>query len=90
MGHWRNQRGNGKLPGDRWKQRHNHPAFVGYSKSGSKRKIYSYTSLPQEMRKTSNKLSNLILKELEKEQTTAKGSRRKKITKINGDKWNRK
>lgn len=65
---------------------YNNPTFVGYSKSSSKRKIYSYTSLHQETRKTSNKRSNLILKELEKEQTTAKGNRRKKITKINGDK----
>ena len=90
MGLWRNQRGNGKLPGDRGKQRHKNPTFVGYSKSSPKRKIYSSTSLPQETRKTSNKLSNLILQELEKEHTTAKGSRRKKIAKINGDKWNRK
>ena len=90
MGLWRNQRGNGKLPGDRGKQRHNNPTFVGYSKSSSKRKIYSSTSLPQETRKTSNKLSNLILQELEKEQRADKCSRRKKIAKIDGEKWNRK
>ena len=59
------------------------PKSMGYSKSISKREVYSDTSLPQETRKTSN--SNLILqlKELEKEeQTKHKVSRRKEIINI--------
>ena len=35
---------------------------MGCSKSSSKREVYSYTSLPQETRKISNKQSNLTPK----------------------------
>ena len=35
---------------------------MGYSKSSSKRKVYSNTVLPQETRKISNKQPNLIPK----------------------------
>ena len=35
---------------------------VGYSKSSSKKEVYSNTSLPQEMRKISNKQPNLTPK----------------------------
>ena len=35
---------------------------MGGSKSNSKREVYSYTSLPQETRKVSNKQSNLTPK----------------------------
>ena len=56
---------------------------MGYSKSGSKREVYSNTILPQETRKTLNRQSNLNLKQLEKEeQKTPKISRRKEIIKI--------
>ena len=59
--------------------KHDDPKPMGCSKSSSKRKVYSNTSLPQETRKISN---NLHLKELEKkEQTKPKVSRRKEIIK---------
>ena len=59
---------------------------MGYSKSSSKREVYSYTSLPQETRKISNKQSNLTdLKQLEKEQRKPKVSRRKEIIKIRSE-----
>jgi len=48
---------------------------MGCTKSSSKRENYSATSLPQEIRKISNNL-NLHLKQLEKEQTKSKVSRR--------------
>ena len=59
---------------------------MGCSKSSSKREVYSYTSLPQETRKISNKQSKLHLKELKKEeQTKPKVSRRKEIIKIRAE-----
>ena len=57
--HWRNQRGNKKIPRDKWQWKHNTPKPMGCSKSSSKREVYSYTRLPQETRKISNKQSNL-------------------------------
>ena len=63
-----------------------HPKTMGCSKSCSKGEVYSYTSLPQETRKISNKQSNLTPKELEKEeQTKPKLSRRKEIIKIRAE-----
>ena len=59
---------------------------MGCGKSSSKREVYSYTSLPQETRKISNKQSNLTPKELEKEeQRKPKVSRRKEIIKIRAE-----
>ena len=54
---------------------------MGCSKNSAKTDIYSNTTLPQEMRKTSNNL-NLQINQLEKEQKTPKASRRKEIIKI--------
>ena len=54
MNHWRNQRGNQKLPRDKWKWKHDDPRPMGCRKSSSKREIYSDTGLPQETRKISN------------------------------------
>ena len=54
---------------------------MGCSKSSSKREVYSNTGLPQETRKISNHLI-LHLKELEKEKTKPKTSRRKEIIKL--------
>ena len=53
---------------DNWK--HNNSKPVGCSKSGSKRKIYSNTTLPQETRKTLNRQPNFTPK--------ASGKRRRK------------
>ena len=59
---------------------------MGCNKSSSKRKVYGSTSLPQEIRKISNKQPNLTPKELEKEeQTKPKVSRRKEIIKIRAE-----
>ena len=49
---------------------------MGCNKNSSKRKVYSNTSLPQETRQISNNLT-LHLKQLEKEKTKPKASRRK-------------
>ena len=38
------------------------PKPMGFSKSSSKREVYSNTSLPQETRKSSNKQPNFISK----------------------------
>ena len=63
MDHWRNQRGNQKVPRDEWKWKHNDPKPMGCSKSNSKRDVYSDTILPQETRKKiSNKQPNLTPK----------------------------
>ena len=58
---------------------------MGHSKSSSKREVYSDTSSPLEIRKSSNNLT-LHLTELEKEeQTKPKVSRRKEIMKIRAE-----
>ena len=46
MDHWRNQRGNQKIPVEKWKLRHSNAKSIGCSKSSSKREGYSDTSLP--------------------------------------------
>ena len=42
--HWRNQRGKCKIPGKKWKWKHNNPKSVGCFK----REVCGNTSLPQE------------------------------------------
>ena len=42
---------------------------MGCNKSSSKKEVYSYTSLPRETRKISNKQPNLILKRTRKRRT---------------------
>ena len=55
---------------------------MGHRKSGSKREVYSDTSLPQETRIISNKQPNLTPKAARERRTNkAKGSRRKEIIK---------
>ena len=59
---------------------------MGYSKSSSKREVYSNTSLPQKQEKSHINNLTLHLKELEKEeQTKPKVSRRKEIIKIRAE-----
>ena len=55
---------------------------MGCGKSNSKREVYSDTTLPQEIRKSSINSLTLHLKQLEKEKTKLKVSRSKEITKI--------
>ena len=69
MGQWRNQRGNKKIPRDKWQWKHDDPKPMGCSKSSSKREVYSYTSLPKETRKISSKQSNLTPKETRERRT---------------------
>ena len=83
MDHWRNQRRNLKIPGSKWKPKHNDTTSKGCSKSSSNREVYSSTSLPQETRKISNKNLIIYLEELEKEeQTKPKVSKGKESIKI--------
>ena len=56
--HWRNQRGNQKIPRNKWQWKHDDPKPMGRSKSCFKREVYSNTNLPQETRKNSNKQRN--------------------------------
>ena len=59
---------------------------MGWSKSSSKRKVYSNTILPQEIRKTLNRQPNFIPKTTGKEeQKSPKFSRRKEIIKIQAE-----
>ena len=67
--HWRNQRGNQKIPRDKWQWKHHDPKPMGCSKNSSKREDYSYISLPQGTRKISSKQSNLTPKGTRKRRT---------------------
>ena len=60
---------------------------MGCSKSSSKREVYSYTRLPQETRKISNKQSYLTPKGTRERRTkkTPKFSRKKEIIKIRSE-----
>ena len=58
---------------------------MGHSKSCSKRKVHSNTSLPQETRKAQINNLTLHLKQLKREQTRPKVSRRKEIIKIRAE-----
>ena len=58
---------------------------MGYSKSSSKREIYSSTTLPQETRKTQNRQTNFTPKTTVKKQNRIKISRRKEIIKIRAE-----
>ena len=46
VGHSRNQRGSQKIPGDKWKWKHNILKSMGHIKGSSKREGYSNISLP--------------------------------------------
>ena len=72
MDHWRNQRGNQKIPRDKWKS--NDPKPMGCSKSSSKREVYTNTILSQETRKISNKQPNLT-PQATRERSTNKAQR---------------
>ena len=60
---------------------------MGFSKSSSKREVYSNTILPQESRKTSNRQLNFTLKTTEKRKTNKQNKiiRRKEIIKIQAE-----
>ena len=58
---------------------------MGHSKSSSKRKISIDTSLPQKIRKISNKQPKLTTKATRQRRTNKTQSRRKEIIKIRGE-----
>ena len=62
----KNQEGNLKISGDKWKCKHNNPKSVRHRKKNSSKRDYSYTSLPQETRRISNKQLNLTPKGIRK------------------------
>ena len=62
MDHWRNQRGNQKIPRNKWKQKPKDPKPMRHSKSSSKKEVYNNTILPQETRKITNKQPKLTPK----------------------------
>ena len=68
--HWRNQRGNLKIPRNIWQWKHNDPKPMGCSKSSSKREVYNSTTLPQKTRKISNQQPNLTPKAIKERRTT--------------------
>ena len=55
---------------------------MGFSKNRFKREVYINTSLPQEIRKISNKQPNFTTKATKEEQTKHKVSKRKENMKI--------
>ena len=78
----KNQRGNKKIPRDKWKQKHDNPKLTGCSKSSSKREVYGNTILPWKQEISQKNYLTWHLKQLEKEQQTKpKVSRRKKTIK---------
>ena len=65
------QKGNQRIPRDKWKWKHNDSKPMGCGKSSSKKEVHSNTILPQEARKITNKQSNLVQK-ITKEQENLK------------------
>ena len=63
MGQWENQIGNQKIPQDKEKCKHI-TTLRKCSKRSSKREVHSDTGLPWEIRKTSNKPSNSLVKRI--------------------------
>ena len=57
MGQQWNQRGNQKIPQDKWKWKHSFLKPRGCSKNSYKREVHSHTGFPQETRKISNNLT---------------------------------
>ena len=78
-------RGNQKIPRDKWQQKHNDPKPMGCSKSSSTREVYCNTVLPQETRKISNKQPNFKPKATRETRTRPKVSREKEIIKIRAE-----
>ena len=52
MGQQRNQRGNLKIPGDKWKWKHNGTKSLGHRKSSSKREVYNNIGLFKKQEKS--------------------------------------
>lgn len=72
MDQWANKSGNQTIHGDKWKQKHNSPKFLGHSKSGSKREAHNNIGLLPETRITSNKQFKLTTRETRKRTSETK------------------
>ena len=59
------------IPRNKWQQKHDDPKPMGFSKSNSKREVYSNIVLPQETRKALNRQPNST--------SNAAGKRTKKV-----------
>ena len=75
--HWRNQRGNKKIPRNKWQCKHDDPKPTGCSKSSSKREVYSNTILLQETWSISDKQPNLTPKAIRERRTKTPQSQQK-------------
>ena len=64
------------IPRNKWQQKHDDPKPMGFSKSSSKREVYSNIILPEETRKASNRQPNSTSNAAGKRRTK-KVSRRK-------------
>ena len=58
-----------RVPRSKWQWKHDDSKSTACSKSSDKREIYSNTSLPQEIRETSNKQSKSTLTATRKRRT---------------------
>ena len=84
--HWRNQRGNQKIPRNKWQWRHDDPKPLGCSKSSSKRKFIAIQSYLKKQETTQINNLTLHLKQLEEEeQKIPNVSRRKEIINIRSE-----
>ena len=81
MDHWRNQRGNQKIPGDKWKGKHDDPKPMGCSKAVVRVKLTATQAYLRNQKKSRPTSLSLHLKQGEKEQMEPKVSRRKYIIK---------
>ena len=83
MGCWRNQKESIKIHQNKWQLKHSFPKSVGYSKSSSKRDIYS--NIIEYLKKQQKfQINNITyyLDELEKEDQTKPQISRRKEKKI--------
>ena len=78
-GFWRNHKGNQKISRNKWQWKHNSKP-MGFSKSSSKRDVYSNTILPTYKKQEKHQVDNLTLhlKQLEKEKQNKQTTTKKK------------
>ena len=77
-------KGKSKISRNKWQWKLNNSKPMGYSKSSSKREVYSNTILPQETRKTSNRQPNFTPKATWKRRRRTTTTRKKtKLVEVN-------
>ena len=72
MDHWRNQRGNQKIPWDKWKLKHKNPNLYDAAKAVLRGKFIAIQSYLRKQEKSQINNLNLHLKQLEKEEQSLK------------------